>query len=161
ALVDVFSDEYNNRSLYGTIYIIEEHLFIGFFEFAEILDAHHATLRHHRQLLRRRDRISRIVARKIERRIVEFSQQRAAHSLLRNQAGGFIAQISFRPEKKIDRLDWTFLQGLREIFCSANWHLFFHSEPVNQRRDDRLRKAPRDAHHGRIFFIKKVARIVG
>src|SRR5438128_9300346 len=38
---------------------------------------------------------------------------------------------------------------------------FLHSEPVNQRRDDRLGKAPRDAHHRRIFFIKKVARIVG
>src|SRR2546430_102273 len=38
---------------------------------------------------------------------------------------------------------------------------FFHSESINQRRDDRLGETPRDANYCRILFIKKVARIVG
>ena len=49
----------------------------------------------------------------------------------------------------------------RRCALPAHSKSFFHSEPVNQRRDDRLGKAPRDAHHRRIFFIKKVAWIVG
>src|SRR5438067_7801457 len=49
----------------------------------------------------------------------------------------------------------------RRCALPAHSTSFLHSEPVNQRRYDRLGKAPRDAHYRRIFFIKKVARIVG
>src|SRR5205823_14191488 len=65
-------------------------------------------------------------------------------------------------------LDWPSQINFIEIqsavaaaLCRRTPYLFLNSEPVNQRRDDRLGKAPRDAHHGRILFIKKVARIVG
>jgi hypothetical protein len=39
--------------------------------------------------------------------------------------------------------------------------LFLHSKSGHQGRDDGFGKAARHAHHGRVFFVKEVARVVG
>src|SRR5580765_3972385 len=39
--------------------------------------------------------------------------------------------------------------------------LFLHSKSVHQRRDNRFSKAARDAHDGWVFFVEKVAWVVG
>src|SRR5439155_7722505 len=48
---------------------------------------------------------------------------------------GFIAQISLRPEKKINGLDLTFLQGLSEISEAKNWHLSLWNAPAERSGD--------------------------